>query len=186
MIRGGASKASATLLDLPRSILLVDAIASYPIVCAILMSASLDLSTSTPKIIKPIPPLGTFVERSRTRLDNCITAAFAFASSLSIVLGAYATIVFTLVAIYGRTALGRGLDAGFLKFTDAAAVYRVFAFRAFLGEVISYMVAVMLSRYLDNEGVLRWIETLPAVIVTALGLWHYRLIVDLANTLIFS
>lgn len=64
------------------------------------------ISKSTPRVIKQIPKDVSDATVRSIRIDNGVTVAFSLLNPLSVALGAYATMVFTLMSIYSKTALG--------------------------------------------------------------------------------
>lgn len=106
--------------------------------------------------------------------------------SFSVALGAYASTIFTIMAVYSKTALGMGLTEKFTQFFDSCATFRLWGYRSFLGTILLFNASWVLSLILNYEGELRWWMAAPAVLVGIVGLAHYKLIMDLAGALIFS
>ena len=59
--------------------------------------------------------------------------------------GTFTAILFQLLTIYSKAALGMGNDAGYVAFKSATQAFRMWGFRCFLTEMISFMV-VFFSR----------------------------------------
>lgn len=72
----------------------------------------------------------------------------------SILSGAYTTVIFTLLPLYSKTALGRGYDAQFWQFWAATAGLRETGFLAFLAcLIVSFEMAFGLSLFIRTTGV---------------------------------
>lgn len=155
----------------------------YSTVTSLVMNAALRLFSSTPKKLMPV---SEGKDASRDRLNNYLKIAFSLCICISVALGAYTTVVFTLMSIYSKTALGMGLESQYLAFFDACAKYRQFGFRAFLGALTSYNFAWIFSILLNYDGKERWYFALPVILITIVGLTHFQDIIGLAGTLIFA
>lgn len=184
-IRGGAA-AAASSFDFDRSIVRLDAIGAYPVVAAIMMSAMLDMSMDTPKVIKKIPPEANKSTALKTRIENTATCLFSLVNILSIVAAAYSTVVFTLIVIYSKTAIGMELDSAFLNFFAAMEPLRYSAFKCFVHSMIGFIISLGLSRFLKETGIVRWIESLTTFVVSVIGLVKYKFILDTAQALIYN
>lgn len=67
------------------------------------------------------------------------------ASSLCILTGAFTVLLFTLLVIYGQSALGMGNHEGYLLFWKEVDSYALLGFRSFLAAMGSFVVAFLLS-----------------------------------------
>lgn len=94
--------------------------------------------------------------------------------------------VFTLVCIYSKTALGMDMDDVFVSFFAATASLRASAFRAFFYSIIGFIFSLSLSRFLKETGIIRWIESIPPLVVSIIGTIRLKFIMDLAGALIYS
>eukprot|EP00584_Thalassiosira_punctigera_P012618 CAMPEP_0172572342 /NCGR_PEP_ID=MMETSP1067-20121228/134752_1 /TAXON_ID=265564 ORGANISM="Thalassiosira punctigera, Strain Tpunct2005C2" /NCGR_SAMPLE_ID=MMETSP1067 /ASSEMBLY_ACC=CAM_ASM_000444 /LENGTH=223 /DNA_ID=CAMNT_0013364863 /DNA_START=147 /DNA_END=818 /DNA_ORIENTATION=+ len=178
-IRGGA-------IDIERSIVRIDAIGAYPVVAAILMNAMLDMHMDTPKVIRKIPADTSKFTSIQIKIENAVTFLFSLINTLSIASAGYSIVVFTLVFIYSKTAIGMGLDESFLKFTAATVGVRMHAFRACLASVPGFLFSLSLSRFLKEKGIIRWIESVTTFIIAVITVVHCKSIVSLASSLIYS
>jgi hypothetical protein len=79
--------------------------------------------------------------------------AFFVLIVVSILSGSYTTVVYTLLALFSKIALGRGYDAQFLQFWSASAGLRESGFEAFMASLVCFEFAFVLSIFLkSNEG----------------------------------
>ena len=160
----------------------------YSTVAALLMNAALRLFSSTPSDPLPSPPSGD--ERAGSvRFNNRLRVAFAFCISLCVSLGSYSTIVYALMTIYCKTALGKGMVQEYVNFFEGTHRYRQAGFYSFLGTVFMFKVSWVLSLLLkheDKDAGVRWWIVLPAVVVMLVGAVHNAEIMSLARGLIYQ
>ena len=57
--------------------------------------------------------------------------------------GVFTAILFQLLTIYGKTALGMGNDGGYIAFKSASRMFRIWGFRSFLVEMTAFVVSFM-------------------------------------------
>lgn len=113
---------------------------------------------------------------------------FGICMSLCVALGTYTTTIYALLAIYCKTALGMNLQTQYLEFFDKTAFFRLWGFRSFVGTILSYNLGWILSvilTYDDNDDS-RWWMAMPAIVVGIIGLIHYRGIVKIASSMLYS
>jgi len=173
-------------LDIDRTSLRLDAIGAYPVVAAIMMAAMLDMSTDTPTVIQEVPNDADRSTSVKIRMRNVVTCLFSLINTLSIVASAYSVMVFTLVLIYSKTALGMNLDASFVRFFDATANLRLYAFYSFSFSIMGFIFSLSLSRFLRESGIVKWIESIVPFSVGILVLARLRFLMNLAESLIYS
>ena len=68
--------------------------------------------------------------------------------SACVALGTYTTTIYTLLAIYSKTALGMCLQTQYLKFFDKTALFRQWGFRSFIGTILTYNFGWIMSVFL--------------------------------------
>mmetsp|Transcript_40909 Transcript_40909/g.85952 ORF Transcript_40909/g.85952 Transcript_40909/m.85952 type:complete len:236 (+) Transcript_40909:123-830(+) len=181
-IRGGDNAG----IDFDRSVVRLDAIGAYPVVAAIMMGAMLNIGMETPKVIEKIPGGADKHTIFKIRVKNTVTCLFSIFIAVSIAAASYSLVIFTLVVIYSKTAIGMELDECYLNFLDATSVLRVRAFRSFICSMIGYIFSLACSMFLKEKGIIRWIMTIPTLFASIIGLIHYKFIMDLASELIYS
>lgn len=129
--------------------------------------------------LKYLPP-------SKSSQNNALKMMFGICMSLSITFGTYTATVFTLMTIYSKTALGMGLQSKYIEFFDSCATFRLWGFRSFLATLFTFNMGWLLSLVLNYEGEFRWWIALPALFVSIIGLAHYKMIISLAGSIIYS
>lgn len=161
---------------------------SYGTVTALIIAAALAVSDNTDEKMTPVPDPENSTRRERVtiRLDNTLKILFSICMILTVACGIYTTIVFTLMNIYGNTALGLGLNDSFVDFFNACSKYRQFGFYSFICTLISFNVGWLLSVILNYEGKMRWRMVAPALLIGLGGMFHYKAIFNLASSLIFA
>jgi len=134
LIRGGGGAATATsvIVDFQRESLLLQGLATYGTITALIMNASLRLFTSV---------------KFKKEQNKIVCNTFNIATALCIISGAFTAILFQLLTIYSKSALGHSNDAGYLAFKAATRELRFWGFRCFLTEMISFVVSFMASLY---------------------------------------
>lgn len=98
-LRGGAG--GEALLDINRVKIRLEGLSSYGVMTALLMNAGMRLYSSTPKNVE-------FGKSNRA--DNIAKLIFCASMVLSILTGAHTTIVFSMLGLYSKTALGKVLE----------------------------------------------------------------------------
>ena len=172
ILRGGGTAA----LDLTRIRLRLEGLHQYGLVAALLMNAALRIFSSTPKKIAPNEP----------RVDRLAKIVFTVSVSLCVVLGSYTSIVFALLGLYCKRALGMGNDAAFLNFFEATTGIRETGFDSFLGMLLCFKLSFLLSLFLTYEGnpKLRWWISSLVLLVDLFAWWNWSRIFLLASNLL--
>lgn len=129
-IRGGVAPPASAVIDISRESLHSQGLATYATITALIMNASLRLWTST-----------NFSKDQK----KIVSDVFNFATALCIMSGSFTAILFQLLTIYSKSALAMGNDEGYLVFKAATKCFRIWGFRCFLTEAISFA-ACFLSR----------------------------------------
>jgi hypothetical protein len=171
LLRGGQ-----VTVDLARTQLRLDSLNSYAIITALLMSAALNLYSSTPK----------HIEGGGRSKENIATKIFVISAGLSIICGAYTTVVFSLLSLYSKTALGLGQDARFLEFFAATTISRRRAFHSFLMALLSFEVCFVASLFLNYNGKVRWSVLVLATAAAILSWCHWQTVINIAGKLLFT
>jgi hypothetical protein len=95
-----------------------------------------------------------------------------------------------MIIIYGKTALGMGLEHKYLQFFSSVARFRLSGYRAFIGTVWSYQVAWIVGLVLNydrkEDQNVRWLIALPAAVIGFVGLVHLKSISGLAGSILYS
>jgi hypothetical protein len=120
------------------------------------------------------------------------------ATALCMLSGVFTVILFQLLTIYSKSALGMSNDMGYFAFKEATKTFRIWGFRSFLTEMMSFLVCFMSHLYnvLWNNARKRGHKSIltptgklimgGSAIFTALGVHHIRIVLSLASQHIFS
>lgn len=193
-IRGGAGggNGGATLLaalNLQREGYLLQEMATYATLTALILNAALRLWTST-----------KFNKDQKTLVGHVFTVSTA----LCVISGSFTAILFQMLTIYSKGALGMANDTGYVAFYAATAVYRKWGFRCFLTELSTFVLSFLMSLYntlWENARVhhaddgtnkasspFRRFGTyimIGATVLTVVGAHHIKHVLDLATQHIF-
>lgn len=186
LVRGGGDDASLPVIpNIERVLIHIDAVNTYPVIAAFLMAITVDVGFETPKEIKTFPRDCTKREKAGVLIHNFVTIAYSILSTLTIMAYTYSIIVFTIITIYSKNALGEGHDEAFLAFFNATLTHRIRAFRAFFNGVMGSCLSNTLSRWLRYRGIIRWVETSLMFALSCFTLLQLESIVELATDIIF-
>ena len=109
-----ASSLMAEVVEVNRARIRLEGLNAYAVIAALIMNSALRIFTTT-----CVP--GARVDSS---LERAISILVLLASTVSILAGSYTTVVFTLVGLYAKTALGRQMDAAYIEFFARTVCYR--------------------------------------------------------------
>jgi hypothetical protein len=167
---GGGSSA----LDLGRVKLRLDGLHTYGVITSLLMNASLRLFSATPKRF----------ETKDAHVSNTVKAVFSVMVATSVLSGSYTTIVFSLLGLYAKRALGRGMDAEFVQFFAASQPMRELAYDTFLVSLVSFQISFCLSLFLTHdEGMNYKLAVFGGVLALACW-WKWSTVMMLAKTIL--
>ena len=79
-----------------------------------------------------------------------------------------------------------GLNEKYVEFFNACSKFRVYGFDAFIGTLFTFSFGWILALALCFKGEMKWWVAMPAILIGMVGLLHYREILFLATTLIYS
>jgi hypothetical protein len=186
MLRGGgaaaAAAATAVSLNLSRESFLIQELATYGTLTALVMNAALRMWSTT-------------FSKDQSTLVGYI---FTISTALCIMTGAFTAILFQLLVIYSKSALSMGNDEGYMAFRVATAMYRKWGFRCFLTEISTFVFsfAICLYNKLWNDARVHPVEKplfqragvyimAGFIILMAIGAYEIKNILNLATNLIF-
>ena len=177
LLRGGGAAANKALVDLSRESYNIQLLANYGAVTALIMNAALRLYTSV-----------KFPRSEEADRINYANALFTTVSAICIISGAFTTILFNILGIYSKEALGTGKDGAYLAFSAATAIYRKWGFRSFLTMLASFVGSFLLSLWSKIESDNR-LSRILFYVSSGLTLWgavHIRHVLQLATQTIFQ
>lgn len=144
--------------DLNRTKIRLEGFGHYASVAALLLNAALRLESSTP------------TKLDGRKQEDIVKIAFVGLITTSIVLGGYTATIFSLLCIYAKSFIGMGMDDEYTEFFQATEGIRKSAFLAFVGTILSFNMALVLSLYLSHDGRIRfWISSITAVVIAVLA-----------------
>ena len=171
LIRGGAE-----VLDLTRTRIGLEALHTFAVMTTLLMNASLRLFTSTPKKL----------DEKRPSYENLAKIFFGICVAMSVVFGGYCVIVFSLMGLYSKGALGLGQDEALVEFLAQTEGIRAGGFNAFLASLLFFKCSFLSSVFINYEGKMRWWLAGLVLAVDLIGWWKWSTIHVLASKLIFK
>lgn len=180
LVRGGEVLASTPtggdVLDLKRVGIRLEALNSYGVITALLMNAALRIYSSTPKTLR----------RENDIVEKIARVLFLVSVCVSVLAGSYTTIVFSLLGLYSKSAIGLGMDDAFVEFFKQTYGIRQLAFSSFILSLISFEASFVLSLFLCYDGPLKWCATLASAVAAGISWNHWRGIMDIAGKFLFS
>ena len=146
--------------------------------------------------------LGFFLRFTSTKFSKdqhkAVSNTFNIATSLCVMSGAFTAILFQLLVIYSKGALGMVHDTGYLQFKAATSAFRMWGFRCLLIEVISFLVSFLMSLYntlwtdaREHRGQKGLTKTgtgimIGSVLLMLIGSYQIHVVLNLATKYIFS
>jgi hypothetical protein len=144
-----------------------------------MLNAALRLFSSTPKAKE-----GMVEGESVNNAAKLIFTAFIL---LSVISGLYTTVVFSLIGMYSKTALGLDKDVKTLNaFFASTQSIRDNAYHAFILSLLSFSSSFVLSLFLNYKGETRWWLVAVATALSLFSWWQWSTIIHAASQLIFS
>jgi hypothetical protein len=171
---GGTSEA----IDLTRIGMRLSAMSSYALISSLLLGSGLYLFAITPLRF----------EAQMKKFEKVATAIFSVMVAINIATSLHTAIILNVMNMYANTALGQGLDEGYLKFWNSphCQKMRQSAFRSFVVAIESFKCSFAMSVFLKTDGKHRWIATGIAVVIMALSGVQFWQMVHLASNHIFQ
>ena len=179
-LRGGALLEA--VLDVGRENLKLQAMTTYPTITALVMNASLRLYTSQKF------EMGMDEHGNRPDGIKRLESVFKASTILCIVSGMFTAVLFSILGIYSREALGMGNNSGYVAFTAATAIYRKWGFRAFLTTCLSFVASFVISiveKTSDEDRVGQYILA-ASIVLLAFGVVHLQTVLALATKFIYT
>jgi hypothetical protein len=180
LLRGGAT---ASILNLSREGYYLQTLATYGTVTALIMNAALRLYSSTKF------PKRKDETKQQTDMVKYMNSLFTAITSLCIISGAFTAVLFNILGIYSKSALGMVNEEGYLAFRAATQVYAKWGFRSFLTTCVSFVGSFLLSLYArikSEDDKLGRAVLIGSIIVASLGAYHIRQVLCLATEFIFT
>jgi hypothetical protein len=176
-LRGGAAAAVSAALDMSKESQNIAVLSSYGIVTVLVLNSALRLYTST-----------KFKRDPSKKNDWILRSLFSIFSGVCVISGAFTGVMFQLLVIYSKSALGRGHVEGYKAFQAATAPYTRLGFHTFLICLSSFVGTFLISFYdmtKEDEGLGKKIFGLMALLTIAGGV-VIKHILNLASVHIFA
>lgn len=175
LVRGGSGPAEAPF-DLTRARIRLEGLHSYGVVTTLMLNASLRLFSSTPRAKEGMA--------KGEAIDNAAKLLFTALIASSVISGLYTTVVFSLIGMYSKTAIGLNKDV--TAFFQATQGIRDNAFHAFIVSLLSFNSSFILSLFLNYKGTVRWWVAGAASALSLISWWQWNCIMHIASQLIFA
>mmetsp|Transcript_20269 Transcript_20269/g.49704 ORF Transcript_20269/g.49704 Transcript_20269/m.49704 type:complete len:244 (+) Transcript_20269:132-863(+) len=131
-LRGGA--ATKVALDMAKESQHLAVLSSYAVLTVLILNAALRLYTST-----------KFQRNPSDKNDWVLPNLFSFCAGTCVIAGSFTGIMFHLLGIYHKSALGMGNHAAYLAFKEATAGLLQLGFRTFLTCLGSFVATFLIS-----------------------------------------
>lgn len=174
LARGGG--AADVPFDLTHVKIRLEGFHAYGVVTTLMLNASLRLFSATPRAKEGLINGET--------INNAAKILFTALIVSSVISGLYTTVVFSLIGMYSKTALG--LNKSVFDFFAATQGIRDNAFHAFIISLISFNSSFILSLFLNYKGEMRWWVAAVAAALSLISWWQWNSIIHIASQLIFS
>lgn len=120
------------------------------------------------------------------KIEHFLRALYSVFIATAFSAALYSTIVFSVLGLYGNTALGIGADSGYSEFVKATAFIRVSGFRSFLLCLVTFKASFMCNVLLKFKGRTRWVVAGISLAGSFLGLYHLSFMIRAASMLIYK
>lgn len=172
LLRGGGSP----VLDLANVKIRLEGFNTYGVMTTLMLNASLRLFSATPKAKEGLV--------KGERVNNAAKLLFTAFIIFSVISGLYTTVVFSLIGMYSKTAIGLEKDVS--AFFVATQSIRDNAFHAFIVSLLSFNSSFILSVFLNYKAETRWWLVAVATGLSFFSWWQWSSIIHAASQLIFS
>ena len=179
---GLLNDATEKAFDIARARIRLEGLSSYALVAALLMNMAFVLYGSMPKKMNL-----TAGDTKNYKLENAIAMLGSIFAIICIVMGMTTTIIFSLLGLYSKTALGMGNDAGFVEFFSATAEMRRVGFQSMVACIICLKGSLVTKTLLDfrDQGKFRYVMFSLSLVLSVLSWMAWSSIVKLAGGILF-
>lgn len=175
-LRGGAE-----VLNLAQESYHMQSLATYSTVTALIMNAALRLYSSTKFPSKK--------DAKMKKVMNYMYSVFLFTTALCIISGTFTAVLFNILGLYRKSALGSGNHEGYLAFKLATHSYSRLGFRSFLTTCCSFIGSFILSlsaRVAENDDFKPDMCILVAAsALTLISAFKIKAVINLATSFIY-
>ena len=191
----------APIFDMERMKIRLDGLGQYAVICALLLNVCLNIYFNTLKHLEDEGTGSTLQREARQSKPTYLTHnlfkfydrgmkivkfTFILSSVFSIISSAYTAVVFTLLGLYSKAALGMGCDTNFLLFFDTTAKLRESAFDAFVISLMNFEISFLTSLIIAYKGQYRLLIIAITALCLSYSFYHWFSIITLAGRLLYS
>jgi len=170
LIRGGAV---AAMTEVAKIKIRLEGLHTYSVITTLLLNASLRLFSSTPK---------RFTENDHW--GNVIKACFSITVTATVLTASYTTIVFSLIGLYTKRALGRGVDPSkVIEFFAASKSIRDVAYDTCLAALVCFQLSFVQSLFLNHDKGMRGRIAVGGAVAALLCWWKWSAIMKFSTVL---
>ena len=190
---------SAPIFDMDRMKIRLEGLSQYAVISALLLNVCLNIYFNTMKHLESdgtiapnevqtskSPSLIRYLSQFHDRGMKITKVAFILSSIFSILSSAYTTVVFTLLGIYSKAALGMGCDTNFLLFFDTTQKLRESAFDAFVISLMSFEISFLSSLIIAYKGQYRLLIIAVTALCLSYSIYSWVSIMAIAGRLLYS
>jgi hypothetical protein len=190
---------NAPMFDMERMKIRLDGLSQYAVISALLLNICMNIYFNTMKYLehdvstvqsKARQNKSTFSSRFLSRFSNqgmkVAKVMFILSSIFSIISSAYTVVVFTLLGLYSKSALGMGCDMNFLLFFDTTQKWRESAFDAFVMSLMNFEISFLSSLIIAYKGQYRLLIIALTALCLSYSFYHWVSIITIAGRLLYS
>jgi len=139
-IFGHGDEESPVEVDVDREVVRMESLEVYILVAEL---TSIAAFTTIQSIVQPSKGIITSISREAYIEELVFYYLITFFSAFSAISGLYATGIFSLTVLYGKTALGINRDQMYRIFVERTAKYRIRGFRAFTASLLCFSLQIL-------------------------------------------
>lgn len=192
---------SAPIFDMERMKIRLDGLSQYAVISALLLNVCLNIYFNTMKYLendvtgsaarnnirqRKSTYLSYYLSQFHDRGMRTAKVMFILSSIFSIASSAYTVVVFTLLGLYSKAALGMGCDTNFLSFFNTTQKWRVSAFDAFVISLINFEISFLSSLIIAYKGQYRLLIFAITALCMSFSIYHWLSIITIAGRLLYS
>ena len=190
---------NAQIFDMERMKIRLDGLSQYAVICALLLNVCLNIHFNTMKYLdnnvspvqREVRQKGSsiilyYLSQFHYRGMKMVEFVFILSSVFSIVSSAYTAVVFTLLGLYSKAALGMGCDTNFLLFFNSTQKWRESAFDAFFISLMNFEISFLSSLIIAYKGQYRLFIIAVTALCLSYSFYHWVSIITIAGRLLYS
>lgn len=190
----------APIFDMERMKIRLDGLSQYAVICALLLNVCLNIYFNTMKYLEhnnnstiqneirsnKATSMTQYFSQFHDHGMKVVKLIFILSSIFSIISSAYTAVVFTLLGLYSKAALGMGCDTNFLLFFDTTHKLRESAFDAFVISLVNFELSFLSSLIIAYKGQFRLFIIAITALCLSYSFYHWVSIISIAGRLLYS